>query len=146
MELSGFAGKGLMVGWLCCSCNPGPTLGLSLCLCAPCSTCSWQILLMSVRFQRGFRDCCRCDPIGRVVKKPKPYKNEITALEVHDKWKKSSKSLSTLQVDKFCFPLRESQRYMVGIQIRTTVCCLSRASQRSLSTQGKPFITVPKDL
>lgn len=22
MELSGFAGKGLMMGWLCCSCNP----------------------------------------------------------------------------------------------------------------------------
>lgn len=62
------AGKGLMMRWLCCSCSPGPLLGLSLCLCASSSMCSWQILLMSVRFQRGFRDCWRCGPMGRVVK------------------------------------------------------------------------------
>lgn len=49
MELFGFAGKGLMKGWLCCSWGPGPTLGLSPCLFAffPCAlgkfySCPWD--------------------------------------------------------------------------------------------------------
>lgn len=32
------------------------------------SMCSWQILLMSMRFQRGIRGCCRCGPMARLLK------------------------------------------------------------------------------
>lgn len=84
-------------------------------------------------FQRGIRDCCGRGPMGRVFKRIQNHTGMKSLL-----WKSmtNGKSHQTLCLPHnwFRFPLRESQGYVVGIQIRTTACCLSKANQRSLPT------------
>lgn len=81
--------------------------------------------------------CCRDGPTGRnpaefLQRDTELYRNDVTSLQVHDKWNQSHPSLSL--TSQTAFPLIASQEYIVGIQIRATTCCLLKANQRPLST------------
>ena len=142
-ELFGFAGKGLMMGCLCCSWGLWPKLRLSPCLwpvnIASSSMCSWQHPLTSVSFQRGIPG-----PAVEMVPRAETRQSFYKGVQNHTEmksilWKCMTNGTKVIKVLVYllncstAFPLRASQEYIVGIQIRTTTCCLSKENQRSLS-------------
>ena len=140
-ELSGFAGKGLMMGCLCCSRGLWPKLRLSPCLwavsIASSSMCSWQLPLMSISFQRSVPGAA-VEMVPQAETWQRFYKGVQNPTEMKSLLQKymanGTKVLVCLLNCSATFPPRTSLEYIMGIQMRTTKSCLSKQNQRPLST------------
>lgn len=154
-ELSGFADKGLVVGCWCSSWGPSSKQSLNSRLwvvnIASSSKGSWQLLLVSISFRRGIPGAA-VERIPWAETQQSFYKGVQTHTEMKLLlWKYMTNGTKVIKVFVYLlnsptvFPLKASQGCIVGTQIRTTTCCLSKETQRSLSTQGKLFINLSKD-
>lgn len=125
--------------------EPEPAVGYSYCVFFHVLfTTPTHVHQLSEGNTRGW---CRDGPTGRnpaefLQRGTEPYRNEVTSLEVHDKWNQSHQSLSL--PSQTAFPLRASQEYIVGTQTRTSMWCLSKEKQRS--TQRKLYECQPGSL